>query len=202
MKFITKKVSPLSLTLSIGAALGLLTESSSAAVSLTFTQVGADLSVAWNGDLTVSGLSSTGNTFGNIQLNNTAGLDAVIKSQPGDDLYSFSTPTIGLFAGPPSGIVYSSVIGPAVTDRFGFSTSIIGGFIGFQVTVPDGFTSGSVSGGFAATNVNLADLQVQEGTYSWGAADNQRIVVTVVPEPTTIFLGALGLLTGIGRRRR
>jgi len=188
------------IALAIGS--GLVSNRSQGAVTLEFSQVGADMIVSWDGDLTVTGLVSIGGTSGTIQINNTANQDAVVKTQPGDDAYQITVPTVKMFAGAPAGIVYSSQIGPAVTDRFGFTTFDTGSAAGFQVMVPDGFTTGSISGGFGVANFDLDLLDVQAGIYSWGPADNQKIIVTVVPESATSVLGVVGVFGLLMRRRR
>jgi|GEM_PF-3485223 len=85
-------------------------------------------------------------------------------------------------------------------DSFGFVSGVDSDFT--AIYTPRNFTSGFISGQAMFINAPLSSMQVIEQEFVWGPGDGQRASIQVVPEPTSIFLIAIGSFVLSQRRRR
>ncbi|MBV9007844.1 MAG: PEP-CTERM sorting domain-containing protein [Verrucomicrobia bacterium] len=168
---------------------------------LTLQQVGPNVVATGSGLLDVTGLTLSSSNIGPAigQIEADIALVAV-----GSGKYD----------------LYTGISGPANfgTGLFLAANSSTGSFVGVQgggsgvfskgLFVPPGFTSGAVGPSTATwDNATFASLGVTPGTYewTWGIGANQNFTLqigTVVPEPATWSLLAVGVFLCVFLRRR
>jgi hypothetical protein len=153
---------------------------------ISFIQDGADVVVTASGSVDVTGATLLEGEFnGDAHLAESSGFDRLWSLSHGDDLYSIAN-SGSLFTEDFDQLNATSFSG----DSFGLWADTV--FNAFILYVPDGFTSGTLSGTLTFSNTLLQDFGVIEQTVSWGGSPEQS--VTVVPEPASI--GLLGLVSG------
>lgn len=167
-----------------------------------FEQDGTDMTVTASGSVDLTGLTFDGVfAIPQTQIRNIDEVGYIWSNIQEDDL---------VYAVPNPYFLFSANIPPtngiATGDAFGLFTynqndgqNLAGdAFVYFS----DGFTGGPVDGKFTAPNTSLASLGLNEGVLTWGPNPNQSLIITTVPEPTSLALLGLGGLMVQRHRRR
>ncbi len=167
---------------------------SQAAVTLSFAQVGPDVTATWSGTYELlPGGSGSSNTVGRAETGSSY-------------LYGFGAPNSWLWSpnagvATPTGLVATND-GSYVGDSFGFFNSLF-----FWHDGTPGTTYEPV-GMFTFPNRTLADLGADSfnNTLAYTGNNNigesAKIYYNTIPEPTSALLCSLGALTLVARRRR
>jgi hypothetical protein len=156
---------------------------------ISFIQDGADVVVTASGSVDVTGATFGGDfAAGDVHLaESSSNADHLWNLAYSDDGYSIAN-SGSLFTENFDQLNATSFSG----DSFGLWAADAVFNASFILYVPDGFTSGTLSGTLTFSNTLLQDFGVIEQTVSWGGSPEQS--VTVVPEPASI--GLLGLVSG------
>ena len=162
---------------------------------MTLTQVGSTVVATGSGAIDLTGLSSFGSSFASPEL----------------------YPAHGIIGIGPSGTIdlYSGLSGPASfgSGFGGFPSSTSGDSVfledfGLIIDVPNGYVSGTSLSGSAIYSGSLATLHAKPGTYiwTWNSGANSFVLniekPTVVPEPSSFLLMAIGLMPGLWLGRK
>jgi hypothetical protein len=173
------------------AVLGLTTAGhAEAGVVITIEQVGSDVVAQGSGSINLSGLTFDGSVLSGAAVTPVFGNITFGEAGPtsGDDY--------GPLTGPSS---FGPGIGSISTSSSGDTFGVVNG-IG-NVRVPDGYISGApLSGTDTFANSTFSSLGLTPGTYIY-TLPNDTIMVeigAVVPEPSTLALAGIGVLTLAG----
>ncbi|ADE53601.1 hypothetical protein [Coraliomargarita akajimensis] len=184
-----------------------LTHYASAALNITLYQDGSDIVVNASGFVDTAGASSSGSVnapdssflphkqirSGPFDGDST---DAIWNISLGNDIYQIANGG-DLFAEDLSIIEAVESNG----DSFGLYASDDNS--AFLLYVPENFTSGNIAGTLRFSNVSLQSLGTIEQTVSWGASQNQSVIISVIPEPSyALPLGLFSLLMVRNQKRR
>ena len=185
---------------------------SEAVVTLTFQQVGPNVTATWSGTYDLPGMLGTGPWTG------TAGTATVgtVYSPPPSLPFQPQDPDVNIVVGTGSdsphlvNLTGTSTVPPAFIFATGTYTGATFGFQGGSLIIPGSATPGlhSPSGVMTFTNTTLAALGAANfnNTLAFtGSGDvsgsRQIVFTTAVPEPSSALLGFLGLLPLLRRRR-
>jgi hypothetical protein len=173
-------------TLAIVIVCGLSVRPAQADYLVTLQQVGPNVVATGSGSIDLSGLTPAGTVVGDIGLLGPNAASVLVGSG-NNDLYTG-------FSGP-------SNFGPAgqtnANSSSGSSVGISGGAL--DLFVPSGYISNTPLSPSTSTydNATLSSLGVTPGNYvwTWGTfAPTQKFTLDVVPEPSSLFLLALGVI--------
>lgn len=161
-----------------------------AELNIVFQQVGSDLVVSASGVVDLTGTSGPGNYAGSGSNVISTQADPYVERfhhiTTNDDTYLISNSSIDIFSSNDSYLVASSSSG----DSFGLFTNSASTYI----YLPDGYSGETISGSMTFAGVSLDNIGPIAQTISWGAGANQRVVVSVATESssvpsTTVFTG-------------
>jgi hypothetical protein len=172
---------------------------------ITFSQVGTNVQANGVGSINLSGLQFFVPDSGGGVVTPSAAV-ALVGGSSMLDFYTVGSVIGPTSFGPGGQTLSSSDTGDAVEIE-GDNGNILPS--GTVVAVPQGYTSGMLSGQSTWDNTTISGLGLTPGTYEWTwASDDLKVVVlapaTATPEPASLTLlgfGAVGLL-GYGWRRR
>ena len=184
--------------LAIPALCAALLTPASAALTISFHQDGQDVMVTAYGTVDIAGASWLGevaeSAHGARSDDGTDDTDVLWNILKGDDHYKigdggeiFTEPFTAIWATEFSG------------DSFGIYASDDSSQ--FSLYVPDGFTSGTISGTMRFADALVQDFGVKEQKISWGTSPDQRVIL-LVPEPSGALPLGLSIALGFLIRRR
>lgn len=190
-------------------ALALFSSPARASVIINFAQVGNDVVATGSGSANTSGLTFLFSVSG-AQINLDASSGNFRGGTAGGQFVVYSGLAI-----PPTGYGSSNAgFGPG-TGTNNFPDSTTGDYFGLtgfngRLFLPNGYVSGTLlSNTTTWNNRTLANLGLapedSSFTYTWGSgasADSLTINVTSIPEPSSSFLCAIGIVCFFSRRRR
>jgi hypothetical protein len=180
----------------IGLFLSILPDHAKAHFVFTISQVGDDVRVIGSGSIDLGGFSFLGEDHaGPDTLGPAAG-----ELSAGEWRLGPTEASVGLYQGFPSGPFGSGAATQDVAETSG-------DYVGFGgsglLLVPGGYVSGAhLSNSTTFADVTLASLGLSAGqtVYTFGSGDT--VTVSVVPEPATSALIALGGISLFALRRR
>lgn len=171
-----------------------------AAVTITFSQSGADTVVSATGNLNLTGMSwtdrvehGTGEPILYQQLAGNVPQDIVRLLSMGFDMYRMPIGTD--FFGDRFGVLVAS-------QSFGQTFGIWSDGTETCLYVPARFTSGTLSGTMVFAGVELASLGLIEQDVSFGASEDKTVRLRVIPEASSLGLVALGAAVLLSGRSR
>ena len=192
------------LTLALLASIVLMVAGNAQAqLVLFFQQEAADVTITASGSVDLNGLSFSEDFGGPSSdiLNDTNSGHVWSDLSPGDDIYLL----------PESHFLFSNLFaeapGNATGDAFGFTTAnsdvpLFGQMAGdAHLYFEDGFAGGTVDGKLTIPGTALVSLGLNEGILTWGPNADQRLIITTIPEPTSLALLGLGGFMILTRRR-
>lgn len=181
-----------------GLACLLLVQTSRAAVTILFQQVGDDTVVTSTGDLDFTGLSWS---WSGWELED--GAYRQIGGNLPQDLMRMYRTSVSSYEFERGADFFSGDVPFQIADAFSGTTfGIWANSTEMAVYVPRNFRSGTIESSVTFRNLSLESLGVIDQVIDLGNSAGQRIIISSVPEPGMISLSALAVVGVVMRRRR
>lgn len=178
--------------------LGSLAGKAQGALTIVIRNSGSDLLATYSGSVNLTGLtlSTSGSATAAMGANDTV----LFATVSGVGLISSNIYT-GLTNFPTVPLATIFAAASANTGKAGFGIQTLSGGIG-RVFAPDDYTSGSpISATQTFSGQSVSSLGLKPGVYEW-VWNSDKVIVSIVPEPSSILLVGLGALGFAGSRRR
>ncbi len=161
-----------------------------AGIILTATESGGNVVISGGGSFDITGLTFVASGASSSVIQPFFGI-VKVGASANASLYSGLSGPANFGSGATS-MTANSTSG----DQFGINQSA------GHVYVPQGFTSGNLTGTSTWTSTTFSALGLNEGTYNYSLTNGQTFQLQVVPEPSTYVLLGIAALAGWARLRR